>query len=82
MEVSWSGSMGNWVYEVWGMTLLNCIQCNEWEWCMGVWKNVVLEFLQLARRGLNVVIMSRSQEKLEKVADEISKALVLSLPLT
>lgn len=48
----------------------------------GVWKNVVLEFLQLARRGLNVVIMSRSQEKLEKVADEISKALVLSLPLT
>ena len=29
--------------------------------------------LQLARRGLNVVIMSRSQEKLQKVADEISE---------
>lgn len=27
--------------------------------------------LELARRGLNVVIMSRSQEKLQKVADEI-----------
>jgi 17beta-estradiol 17-dehydrogenase / very-long-chain 3-oxoacyl-CoA reductase len=29
--------------------------------------------IQLAKRGLNVVIMSRSQEKLEKVADEIKK---------
>ena len=28
--------------------------------------------LQLARQGLDVVIMSRSQEKLQKVADEIS----------
>ncbi|CAI8013413.1 Inactive hydroxysteroid dehydrogenase-like protein 1 [Geodia barretti] len=29
--------------------------------------------IQLAKRGLNVVIMSRSREKLEKVADEIKK---------
>ena len=28
--------------------------------------------LQLARRGLDVVIMSRSREKLDKVAEEIS----------
>ena len=28
-------------------------------------------FFQLARQGLNVVIMSRSQEKLQLVADEI-----------
>ena len=30
--------------------------------------------LQLARQGLNVVLMSRSQEKLERVANEISKS--------
>ena len=34
---------------------------------------VKLKFLQLARRGLNVVIMSRSQEKLKEVEDEISE---------
>ena len=28
-------------------------------------------FFQLARQGLNVVIMSRSEEKLQKVAEEI-----------
>ena len=28
---------------------------------------------QLAKRGLNVVIMSRSQEKLDTVANEISQ---------
>ena len=30
-------------------------------------------YLQLAKRGLNVVLMSRSEEKLSKVAAEISK---------
>ena len=43
----------------------------EWEWEYG---GVGFQSsLQLARRGLNVVIMSRSQEKLQKVADEISE---------
>ena len=32
-----------------------------------------LPHIQLARQGLNVVIMSRSEEKLQKVADEISE---------
>ena len=39
-------------------------------------KEVYIYFLfhlQLAKRGLNVVIMSRSQEKLQNVADEISE---------
>ena len=39
---------------------------------MGVWEHGSLQ-LQLAKRGLNVVIMSRSREKLQKVEDEISK---------
>ena len=30
-------------------------------------------YIQLARQGLNVVIMSRSKEKLQKVADTIGK---------
>ena len=30
-------------------------------------------YMQLARQGLNVVIMSRSEEKLQKVANEISE---------
>ena len=30
-------------------------------------------FMQLARKGLNVVLMSRSREKLDKVAKEIGK---------
>ena len=33
----------------------------------------VLLYFQLARQGLNVVIMSRSQDKLQKVANEISE---------
>lgn len=32
--------------------------------------------MQLARLGLNVVIISRSKEKLQKVSDEISKNLI------
>ena len=43
----------------------------QWEWEYGC-----IDFqcsLQLARRGLNVVIMSRSLEKLQSVADEISE---------
>ena len=31
---------------------------------------------QLARQGLNVVIMSRSEEKLQKVADEIREYII------
>ena len=34
---------------------------------------VVVVVLQLARRGLNVVLMSRSKDKLDLVANEISK---------
>lgn len=47
---------------------------------MGVWGygNMGLQ-LQLAKRGLNVVIMSRSREKLQKVEDEISKFFYLIL---
>ena len=47
------------------------IQVSMWNGCMAVWEHGSVP-LQLAKRGLNVVIMSRSQEKLEKVADEIS----------
>ena len=36
---------------------------------------------QLARQGLNVVIMSRSQDKLQKVADEISELIGSISPL-
>ncbi len=35
--------------------------------------------LELARKGLNVVIMSRSEEKLQKVADEISKSTFIAV---
>ncbi len=35
--------------------------------------------LELARKGLNVVIMSRSEEKLQKVADEISKSILIAV---
>ena len=35
--------------------------------------------LQLARRGLDVVIMSRSREKLDKVAEEISRSSLCTL---
>ena len=35
--------------------------------------------LQLARQGLNVVLMSRSEEKLNKVATEISELLWLAV---
>ena len=43
----------------------------EWEW---EYEGIGFQTsLQLARRGLNVVIMSRSEEKLQKVADEISE---------
>ena len=47
-------------------------QCvTEWEWEYG---GIGFQSsLQLARRGLNVVIMSRSEKKLQKVADEISE---------
>lgn len=43
--------------------------------------------LELARRGLNIVIMSRSQEKLQKVADEIQEkykqeVLIISVDFT
>ena len=34
--------------------------------------------LQLARQGLNVMIISRSEEKLQKVAEEISELPLLS----
>lgn len=39
---------------------------------------VVVVVYQLAKRGLNVVLMSRSEEKLNEVATEISK---LSFPV-
>ena len=35
--------------------------------------------LELARQGLNVVLMSRSEEKLNKVATEISELLWLAV---
>ena len=58
--------MTEWVYEKW-----HCGCVTEWEW---EYRGIGFQsFLQLARRGLNVVIMSRSQEKLQKVADEISE---------
>ena len=35
--------------------------------------HVMIFYSQLARQGLNVVLMSRSNQKLQKVADEISE---------
>ena len=49
---------------VWDMSV------TEWEW---EYEGIVYCSLQLAKQGLNVVIMSRSQVKLQKVADEISE---------
>lgn len=35
--------------------------------------SIKILFLKLARQGLNVVIISRSESKLQKVKDEIGK---------
>ena len=40
----------------------------------------VCRYFQLARQGLNVVIMSRSEEKLQKVAEEIRKYNKIHIP--
>ena len=48
-------------------------------WGEKKWKTNEVIFLQLARQGLNVAIMSRSREKLEKVEKEISKCTVKSM---
>ena len=48
--------------------------CGICVWAYGNVYMTVWECAQLAKRGLNVVIMSRSEEKLQKVADEISKS--------
>ena len=35
--------------------------------------SIYIVYIQLARQGLNIVILSRSEQKLQKVMDEISK---------
>ena len=43
------------------------------EFTLSLYLSLSLSLSQLARRGLNVVLMSRSEQKLNKVAAEISE---------
>jgi len=64
----------------WGISRINLKKYGPWAVVTGASEGIGRGYaLELARQGLNVVIMSRSQGKLQKVADEISELIFSSL---